>query len=131
MIVLDTHVWIWWLSASPDLSATARKTIDRARLDKTILISSISVWEVALLAQRKRLQLSIGVAEWIAKSESLPFFTFIPVDNTIAAKSVYLPAGFHGDPADRILVATALVQGADLVTKDERIRNYPHVTTIW
>ncbi|MGI8785522.1 MAG: PIN domain-containing protein, partial [Acidobacteriota bacterium] len=56
MIVLDTHVWIWWLSASSDLSASARKAIDRARLDKAILISSISVWEVALLAQRKRLQ---------------------------------------------------------------------------
>ncbi len=71
------------------------------------------------------------VADWIKKSEMLPFVNFIPVDNSIAVKSVNLPQPFHSDPADRIIIATAISLGASLITKDERILKYPHVKTIW
>ena len=131
MIVLDTHTWLWWASNPKNLSPPARKIIDSTVESGEILISSISAWEIALLVAKGRLQLTIEVSDWIAKSERLPFVTFIPVDNAIAVKSVSLPQPLHNDPADRIIVATATIVGASLVTKDERILNYPHVKTIW
>ena len=131
MIVLDTHTWLWWVSNPENISPPARKIIDNTVENDEILISSISAWEIALLVAKGRLQLTIEVSDWIAKSERLPFVKFIPIDNAIAVKSVSLPKPLHNDPADRIIVATATIVGASLVTKDERILNYPHVKTIW
>jgi PIN domain nuclease of toxin-antitoxin system len=73
----------------------------------------------------------LPVEDWIANAEALPFFKFVPVDKAIAFRSVNLPGTLHPDPADRILVATALDRGVALVTKDERLRNYPHIKTLW
>jgi PIN domain nuclease of toxin-antitoxin system len=131
MIVLDTHAWVWFVSNPELLSKKAKRTIERAVVDNNVFISSISAWEVALLTSKKRLLLSMEVADWIKKSEMLPFVNFIPVDNSIAVKSVNLPQPFHSDPADRIIIATAISLGASLITKDERILKYPHVKTIW
>lgn len=131
MIVLDTHVWIWWVSNPEKLSGPARKAINKAIKVNNVCISSISVWEAALLNYKKRLVLSIDFDEWMATSEKLPFISFIPVDNSIATKSVTLPEPLHSDPADRIIVSTTIILGAELVTKDEKIRNYPYVETIW
>jgi PIN domain nuclease of toxin-antitoxin system len=131
MIVLDTHAWVWFVSNPELLSKKAERTIERAVVDKNVFISSISAWEVALLTSKKRLLLSMEVADWIKKSEMLPFVNFIPVDNSIAVKSVNLSPPFHSDPADRIIIATAISLGASLITKDERILEYPHVKTIW
>ena len=131
MIVLDTHVWVWFVSNPELLSKKAKRTIERAVVDNNVFISSISAWEVALLTSKKRLLLSMEVADWIKKSEMLPFVNFIPVDNSIAVKSVNLPQPFHSDPADRIIIATTISLGASLITKDERILKYPHVKTIW
>ncbi len=131
MIVLDTHAWVWFVSNPELLSKKAKRTIERAVVDKNVFISSISAWEVALLTSKKRLLLSMEVADWIKKSEMLPFVNFIPVDNSIAVKSVNLPQPFHSDPADRIIVATAISLGVSLITKDERILEYAHVKTIW
>ncbi|MDA2937806.1 type II toxin-antitoxin system VapC family toxin [Acidobacteria bacterium AH-259-A15] len=129
MIVLDTHVWVWWISDPKRLSTRARKAIQRARADNAIYISSISVWEVALLVLRGRLRLTMDVRDWIAKSEDLPFVNFVPVDNRIALRSTSLPGRLHSDPADRIIIATALSMGAPLVTQDKRILRYPHIKT--
>lgn len=131
MIVLDTHVWLWWVNDPRDLSKTARSVIESERRTNAIHISSISAWEIALLVEKGRLHLSMRVEEWIAKSESLPFLQFVPVDNRIALQSVRLPGVFHADPADRIIVATALILGAELITKDDKIRSYPHIKTVW
>ena len=131
MIVLDTHAWVWFVSNPELLSKKAKRTIERAVVDNNVFISSISAWEVALLTSKKRLLLSMEVADWIKKSEMLPFVNFIPVDNSIAVKSVNLPQPFHSDPADRIIIATAISLGASLITKDERILKYSHVKTIW
>jgi PIN domain nuclease of toxin-antitoxin system len=73
----------------------------------------------------------MNVKDWLAKSEALPFVNFIPVDNAIAIKSVDLPEPLHQDPADRIIIATALILGFPLVTKDRGITKYPHVRTVW
>jgi len=131
MILLDTHVWLWFISNPELLSKKANRVVDSALREEKIFISSISAWEVALLVYNKRLQLTLDVADWIAKSEMLPYFQFIPVDNAIAIKSVNLPKPLHSDPADRIIIATAISLGASLVTKDKKILNYPHVKTVW
>jgi len=131
VIVLDTHAWIWWVSNPVCLSETAKGIIDEAVTEKNIFISSISAWEVATLVSRGRLKLTISAADWVSASEALPFFAFVPVSNSIALKSVQLPGALHNDPADRIIIATAVSLGAVLVTKDEKIRNYPHVKTAW
>ncbi len=131
MIVLDTHAWIWFTSKPEALSKKAQKAVDAAVKEKNVLVSSISVWEVALLVNKKRLKLSMDVTDWIAKSENLPFIQFIPVSNSIAVKSVNLPQPLHPDPADRIIIATALSIGAPLVTKDKKISDYAPVKTIW
>jgi len=131
MIVLDTHAWIWFASKPEALSKKARKALDAAVQEKNVLISSISVWEATLLVKHKRLKLSMDVTDWIAISENLPFIQFIPVSNSIAVKSVNLPPPFHPDPADRIIIATALSTGASIVTKDKKIAAYSHVKTIW
>ncbi len=131
MIVLDTHAWLWWISAPQQLSSPAREEIERAMEKSEICISSISAWELALLVRKGRLELAVPVDDWIARSEALPFNRFIPLDNRIAFRSNHLPGGLHEDPADRIIVATALTLGASLVSKDSKIRAYPHVKTIW
>jgi PIN domain nuclease of toxin-antitoxin system len=131
MIVLDTHVWIWFISNPDLLSKRAQKVVDAAVRDQSLLISSISAWELALLVTKKRLELTLDVTDWIAKSEGLPFIQFLPVTNSIAVKSVNLPLPLHPDPADRIIIATALSVGAPLVTKDKKLLTYGAVKTIW
>lgn len=131
MIVLDTHVWVWWVSQSSELPQRAKKLIDRNAAEPPIYVSSISTWEVALLVKHGRLQLTMRTADWIAKCEALSVLRFVPVDNQIAVRSVNLPDPFHKDPADRIIVSTALELGAKLVTKDEKLRHYAHVETVW
>jgi PIN domain nuclease of toxin-antitoxin system len=131
MIILDTHAWIWFISNPENLSKRAEKAVNVALKDKSILISSISAWELALLVKKKRLKLTLEVTDWIAKSESLPFIQFVPVTNSIAVKSVNLPLPLHPDPADRIIIATALSVGAPLVTKDKKLLAYSPIKTIW
>ncbi|MGD2015719.1 MAG: type II toxin-antitoxin system VapC family toxin [Desulfobacterales bacterium] len=131
MIVLDTHIWIWFISKPEILSERAKKAVFAAVKQKSVLISSISAWEVSLLVKNKRLTLSLDVADWIAKSEGLPFIRFIEISNSIAVKSVNLPQPLHPDPADRIIIATALSAGVPVVTKDKKLLDYPHIKTIW
>jgi PIN domain nuclease of toxin-antitoxin system len=131
VILLDTHAWIWFLSNPELLSTTARDHIDTAAKKDAIYISSISVWEMALLVLKKRLLLKMDLGQWIAAAENLHFLNFVPVDNAIALKSVNLPAPLHSDPADRIIIASALALNALLVTKDEKILNYPFVNAVW
>lgn len=131
MIVMDTHAWIWFVSNPELLSRSAREALDAARSEGGLAVSSISAWEVALLVKKGRLRLTMDVSDWIAKSEALSFLEFLPVNNTVAVNSVNLPEPLHEDPADRLIIATAISQGASLVTKDHKIQNYPHVETIW
>ncbi len=131
MIVLDTHAWIWWVTNPEQVSKNALKEIDLAVEKEEIYISSISCWEIALLVRKGRLELTLPVKEWIALSEGLPFVQFVPLDNQIALRSNQLPGELHEDPADRIIIATALALESPLISKDPKIRDYPHVKTIW
>jgi len=131
LIVLDTHAWVWWVANPEQLSPSARQRIDNEAEKAPIFVSSISAWEVALLVRKGRLELTMDVKDWIAKSESLPALRFIPVDNRIAVLSNDLPGELHEDPADRIITATTLTLGATLVTRDQKLQDYPHLETFW
>lgn len=132
MIVLDTHVLLWWASGeSGRLSPKARRAIDRALDGGQIAVSTMSAWEIAMLVHRGRLDLAMSVDEWLAEVGRLEAVRFVSLDLAIALKSVDLPGEFHKDPADRMIVATARHLAAELVTADEKIRAYPHVRTVW
>jgi PIN domain nuclease of toxin-antitoxin system len=131
VIVLDTHAWVWWVSGAEPLSPAATEAVEQAVVERALFVSCISTWELALLVQRGRLELTIDVADWVARSESLPFLQFVPVDNRIAVRATRLPGPLHSDPADRIIVSTAQALGARLVTRDEKLWRYPHVETVW
>lgn len=131
MIVLDTHVLIWWVDDPSQLSGPALAAIEKAMLTRSVYVSCISSWEIALLVERGRLKLALDVRDWLSRCEAIPFISFIPVNTAIAVESVRLPDFPHADPADRIVTATALSLGAQLVTKDEKIRSYKNIKTVW
>lgn len=84
-----------------------------------------------MLARKGRLELAIPVEDWIARCEAFPWLQFVPVDNRVALRSHRLAAELHEDPADRIIIASALILGLPLVSKDRKIRAYPEIETIW
>ena len=131
MIVLDTHTLLWWVNDPSALSRPAKKAIDTALQSNSVFASCISSWEIALLVERGRLRLALDVRDWLSRCEALPFLSFVALNNSIAVASVRLPDFPHADPADRIIAATALSLGASLVTKDAKLRDYPHLKTIW
>lgn len=131
MIVLDTHALVFWVSNPSKLSSKARSAIKQAFKKKTVYVSAISVWEIAMLVTKGRLMLTMDVESWLDKVENFPGIQFIPIDTAIARKSVMLPDTLHPDPADRIIIATARQLGATLITSDKKIRSYKHVKTLW
>lgn len=132
MIVLDTHTLLWWASGDKSrLSVAALQAIEAELNGGQIMVSSISSWELAMLVAKGRVALSMDIGEWLSVVNQIEAVSFVPVDNEIAVKSTELPGEFHKDPADRFIVATARKLAAALVTADDKIRNYPHVRTIW
>jgi PIN domain nuclease of toxin-antitoxin system len=128
VLLLDTHVWVWLMEGSERLSSGRGATVlpalrgaaDRAELR----ISVISIWEVAMLEARGRLRFSLPCLGWIDKALSVPGLTLLPITPEIAVDSLRLPGDFHGDPADRLIVATSRRMEAPLATADRRIQEY-------
>ena len=133
MIIIDTHVLVWFVSGdNSQLSIPAKNAIEKTiNEDSEVIISSISAWEIAMLIEKGRLVLSMDVESWIKETAQVDGFRFVAVDNEIGIKSTKLPGDFHKDPADRIIVATARKLAVPLVTADEKIITYEHVKTIW
>ena len=131
VIVLDTHALVWWVTGDAALSKKAKTVINREQDSGEIIVSAISAWEITMLVEKGRLVLSMDVSSWLATVAEIERVKFLPVDMEIANKSVVLPGEFHKDPADRMIVATSRKLAAPVVTKDEKIRSYPHVKTIW
>lgn len=127
-VLLDTHVWIWWsVEAQEHLSSTALKTLEHAR---ERWISAISMWELAKLVERKRIAFSIPLLEWMKRSFEEKGISVAPLEPEICVESCSLQ-GFHRDPADQLIVATARVHSLPLITADERIQKYTGVKTLW
>ena len=131
MIVLDTHVWVWCMDNPQMLSPAAAEAIADAQKSSAVYISAISAWEIYMLEKKGRLEFKISALDWVRRCERLSFLKFVPVDNEIARVAVQLPGELHPDPADRMIVATSLILGAPLVTKDRRILEFQHVETVW
>lgn len=132
MIVIDTHVLLWWFGGDRQrISQPAWDALQAEMQGGTILISSISAWEIALLSAKGRIGLSSDVSSWLEIVERVEAIQFVPVDNQIAILSAQLDGLLHKDPADRILVATSMRFLAPLVTMDDKIRNFARIRTIW
>lgn len=119
--LLDTHVLIWWLNESAQLSPAQRNVLSTADSRSPLLVSDISLWEVATLWSLGRMQLSLPLRDWLDKAVAPPLVRRQGISPAVAAELAALPESFHRDPADRILVATARVMGATLLTQDRRI----------
>lgn len=129
MIVLDTHAWLWWASGSDRLSATARAEIDDADV---IGVSAISALELARLGSTGRLDFD-DVDRWVNEAFRFdPRILELPVTTQVALQAVeLLRRGLLGDPNDQLILATAQLKSARLVTKDRRLRAFAPETTVW
>jgi len=128
LIVLDTHAWLWWVSEPSRLGKAATKKLETA---KRIGVSAISCLEVATAVATGRISLDRSPLDWMQQALALPRVELLSLTPSIAVEATQLGGGFHGDPADRVIVATAMLESAALVTRDDRIRRYPGVTTAW
>jgi PIN domain nuclease of toxin-antitoxin system len=131
VIVLDTHAWVWWLTAPERLSRKTQRLIERNLAESKVRISSISVWEIAMLVARGRLSFAIDFPSWLKEATSVSGTKFHAVDNSVAYQAVNLPGNFHADPADRMIVATALALDATLISGDQKIQDYSYVKVVW
>lgn len=131
MIVLDTHALVWWVSDSPDLSARARRTIRTTVRRGPVVASTISIFEIATAVRRERLQFRVSLDRWLKDLRALPDLRLEPVGADIAQLAGALEPSLPGDPADRIIVATAIDLKAKLVTADARLRQSRRVETVW
>jgi len=126
VIVLDTHVWVWWVHGDAQLPENYRDYLQQEE-SQGLGISAISCWEVAKLVEYGRLKLPHPASAWLDQALNYPGMHLLELTPQIAIESTQLPAPFHRDPADQIIVATARVYNCPIVTLDERILAYPHV----
>jgi len=127
VIVLDTHAWIWWASEPARLGRRGRAAIEAA---DRIGVPAVCCFEVAAAAARGRIALDRAPLEWLEQALALPRIDLLPLTPAVAVKATQLGA-FHGDPADRLIVASALLEHAALVTRDQNIRAHGGLATIW
>ena len=133
-LLLDTHYWIWLQFAILDkFTGSLLKAIDQAAASGNLLLSVMSVWELGMLESKGRIQLDIPCEQWVQQALAIPGLSVAPLTPEIALASTRLPEPFHGDPTDRIIVATARTLGLRLATRDSKIRAYGrkhHVTVL-
>jgi PIN domain nuclease of toxin-antitoxin system len=104
--------------------------IERERTTRGVRVSSISVWELFMLVKKGRLELRLSPASFLRRAERLAYIEYVPVDNAIAQASVELP-DIHGDPADRLILATARELGCGVLSKDPRFAEYGVASVLW
>jgi PIN domain nuclease of toxin-antitoxin system len=124
-LLIDTHYWIWLQFGTKErLNAANLDLIHSVATEGNLFLSIMSVWEVAMLESKGRLNLYTPCAEWVEEALAMPGLTLTPITPAIAIESTRLPGTFHGDPADRIIVSTARALKARLLTSDKNIRAY-------
>ena len=129
--LLDTHAWVWWVSEDRRLSRKARSAVEKAQSQDDLWLSLISIWEVAKKVEKKQLVLDRSINQWLDAATLINGLHLWELAQPILVQSCSLPQPFHGDPADQLIVATARHHEALLITKDKKIRSYPHVRTLW
>jgi len=124
-LLLDTHIVLWLNSGDERLGEATRRTIDTAwKAGGRILISSVSVWEIAILVDKGFIELDLPVNEWVERFLDRPGLEAVALDQVTAARAYSLHHLEHRDPADRLLIASAIGLGCPLVTRDDRIRRF-------
>lgn len=131
MIVLDTHALVWWAGGAPALSSRARRVIRAEARQRGVAASAISLFEIATACRRGRLQFSMPVEQWLADLALLPELIIEPVNAAVAQVAGSFDDSVPGDPADRMILATAMQLQARLVTADDRLRRVRQVETVW
>lgn len=121
--LLDTHIYVWWRLGSGELTREQTRILDHAEASRVeVGLSSISIWEMAMLVSKGRLELNqIPTHLWLRQVENDSGLKILPMDADVCMEGANLPTGFHRDPADQIIVATARVHGLRLLTADDRI----------
>lgn len=130
MTLLDTHVWLWWLLGSSHLSVRERTALDRIGGRGAIRIAAVSLWEAQMLHAKGRLTLDRAFDVWIREAAAAGVAEVVPLDVDVVIALSRLPATFHGDPADRLIVATARAHSLPLATHDRAIRK-SRVARLW
>lgn len=129
LLVLDTHVWVWLLEGRTDLLApAATRRLQKASVQGSLVVSAISVWEIAVLAAKGRVRFEPDIEEWVRAALAAPGVRLADLEPEISLDSARLPGAPPGDPADRILIATARRLGATLATADREILGYAKKT---
>jgi PIN domain nuclease of toxin-antitoxin system len=131
VIVLDTHVLVWWVSGAGRLSARARRAIEQSLSSGGVAVAAISIFEIATAVRRGRLEIEVTLDRWLGDLRLLPEVRLEPMTDRIAALAGSFDDAVPGDPADRIIMATAAALGTSLVSADERLRRSPPVPVIW
>ncbi len=132
MIVLDTHVLVWWVDGDTrKLSRRARQALEQHGKRNELIISSVSIFEITTLERRGRLRFNVPASEWLEQMRRLPEYRIEPLTDDIAERASQFGEAFPGDPADRMIAATALVRRVPLVTHDGRLIGMEHLQTIW
>jgi PIN domain nuclease of toxin-antitoxin system len=129
VILLDTHALLWMASDPKRLSKRAHEAIRQARQHTGIAVATITLWELAWLAQHGRIMVMGSVESFVRETAARVILR--PATPEIAALAVGLPDPFPKDPADRLIASTAVVEGMSLVTADMRIRQSKVVATVW
>ena len=127
-VVADTHTWIWAVTRSSNLSNLARTALESADI---VLIPAICMWEVAMLDEKGKVEAMNGVREFFEIAFVPGRMELVPLTPAIAARSAELGPGVHGDPADRLIAATALELSLPLVTRDQRLTRVPGLQVVW
>lgn len=129
-LLLDTHVLLWWLSNPSRLSRSQRTALETVDSEHAAIVSGISLWEIAMLDSLGRIELSLPLRDWLDKATAPPLVRIQGITPPIAAEVARLPDSVPGDPADRLILATARVLGCRLVTSDAALRRAKVVPTI-
>lgn len=129
MILLDTHIWYWWVDQPSKLSATQTNRL-RVNEPLGLGVSVFSCWEMALLIARGRVRVTSTLNVWMRRALAYPGICLLPLTPEIALEANQLPGIFHRDPADQILVATARILGISMLTADAKILAYPDVAIL-
>lgn len=128
--LLDTHVLLWWFEEKPKLSSRQRRVIEGASAENPLLVSDITLWEIATLYELGRIALKLPLRDWLTHATAPPLVQRIGINPAVASEVAGLPSHFHRDPADRIITATARLLGATLLTRDPRIIQAKLVPTL-
>lgn len=130
LLVLDTHILLWSLLNPEELPEDIKRQISQAQENQQLLVSSISIWEIAMLAVKKRINIYEPIRDFLESITNIKGLVIKDISVEIASESVMLTDNFHGDPADRIIVATTKVYGATLVTRDQKILQWASLGNI-